>query len=445
MYAQSSKPDRPDPIQAIPVDITIDKTDATVAKVQFTVPAEDFAKAYNRGLSQARNQSRMKGFRPGKVPMKMVESQHGQEIKDDIKQHFLRQAYSQAVEENSLKPIAHPRIQKDDTELAEDGSFGMEFEISLRPEINLPDYKGLTIDSELEPVQDSDIDSALEEVKRQQSRTEDATDGINEDGIVLCNVKFMHGEDEVFNREGLRLSPTTAPPGVDGDKFKELLVGTKNGETIEIAMTLPDTLEDESKRGQEGVCQIEVTQAFNMVPPTTEEICELLQVDDEAGLREKVRESLGQAATDRENNRVETVLLDQLIDSCDIALPGPVLEEQTQNRLQAVANRLSQTGVTPDEIEKELEEQKETARDDAAKGLKALLIVETLGEKEDLMVTQDDIEAELASIAARNQSTVEDVRKYYGENNLGQQMAIELLERKVRGFLRENAEVKPPA
>ncbi len=427
------------------MDITIDQTGANVAKVQFTVPAEDFDKAYKRGLSQARSQSSMKGFRPGKVPMKMVETQHGEEIKDDIKQHFLRQAYSQAVEENSLKPIAHPRIQKDDTDLAEDGSFGMEFEISLRPEIELPEYKGLKIENEIEAVQDTDIDSALEEVMRQQSRTEDAADGIEEDGIVLCNVKFMHGDDEVFNREGLRLSPTTAPPGVDADKFKELLVGTKTGETIEMVMTLPDTLEDEEKRGQEGVCLIEINQAFNMVPPTVEELCELLQVEDEPGLREKVRESLNQAAADREGNRVETVLLDQLIDSCDIELPGPVLEEQTQNRLQAVANRLSQSGVPHDEIEKELEDQKETAREDAAKGLKALLIVETLGEKEDLMVTQEDIEGELQSIAARNQSTVEDVRKYYGENNLGQQMAIELLERKVRGFLREHAEITDPA
>jgi trigger factor len=427
------------------VDITIDKTEANVAKVQFTVPAKDFDQAYKRGLSQARSQSKMKGFRAGKVPMQMVESQHGAEIKDDIKQHFLREAYSKAVEENSLKPIAHPRIEKDDTELAEDGSFGMEFEISLRPEIVLPEYKGMTVENQIEAVQDSDIDNALEEVQRQQSRTEDATDGIKEDGIVLCNVKFLHGEDEVFNREGLRLSPTTAPPGVDGDKFKDLLVGAKSGETIEVAMTLPETLEDDTKRGQEGICSIEITQAFNMVPPSTEELCELLQVEDEAGLREKVRESLGQAATDRENNRIETVLLDQLIDGCDIELPAPVLEEQTQNRLRAAANRLTESGLPPEEIEKELEDQKDTARVDAAKGLKALLIVETLGEKEDLMVTQDDIEGEIASIAARNQSTVEDVRKYYGENNLGQQMAIELLERKVRGFLRENAEIKAPA
>ncbi len=427
------------------MDITIEKTDGNVAKVQFTVPADDFSKAYKQGLNQARGQSRMKGFRPGKVPMQMVESQHGEEIKDDIKQHFLRQAYSQAVEENSLKPIAHPRIQKEDTDLDDDGSFSLEFEISLRPEIELPEYKGMSIENEIEAVQDTDIDHALEEVQRQQSRTEDAEDGIKEDGIVLCNVKFVHEENEVFNREGLRLSPTTAPPGVDGEKFKELLVGTKSGETIELEMVMPDTLPDEDVRGKEGTCRIEVTQAFNMVPPTIEELCELLQVDDEPALRVKVSESLAQAATDRENSRQETVLLDQLINGCEIDLPAPVLEEQTQNRLQAVAQRLSQSGVGPEEIEKELEEQKDTAGEDAAKGLKALLIVETLGEKEELMVTQEDIEGELTSIAARNQSTVEDVRKYYGENNLGQQMAIELLERKVRAFLRENAEVTQPS
>ncbi|MCA9000721.1 MAG: hypothetical protein KDB61_02275, partial [Planctomycetes bacterium] len=240
------------------MEITIDKSGANVAKVQFTVPAADFDKAYKSGLSQARSQSRMKGFRPGKVPMKMVESRHGAEIKDDIMQNFLRQAYAQAVQENELKPISHPRIEKDAANLSEDGSFAMEFEISLRPEIELPEYKGLTIESELEAIQDVDIDGALEEVQRQQSRTEDATEGVKEDGIILCNVKFLHGEEEVFNREGLRLSPVTAPPGVDGEVYKERMVGSKAGDTVEMEMTLPDTLEDEAKRGQTGVCSIEI-------------------------------------------------------------------------------------------------------------------------------------------------------------------------------------------
>ena len=110
-----------------------------------------------------------------------------------------------------------------------------------------------------------------------------------------------------------------------------------------------------------------------------------------------------------------------------------------------MAERLAESGLPQDEIDKSLHDERDSAREEATKGLKALLIVETLGEKEDLMVTQEDIQEEIQNIAQRNQSTVEEVTKYYTENNLGQQMAIELLERKVRGFLSEQAVVKEPS
>ena len=340
-------PNRVQPSPAISVEITVDKTAAQVAKVAFTIPKDEFQKEYKKGLSQVRGNTRMKGFRPGKAPVGLIEKQHGEELKSDIMQHFVRQAYSKAVEEHNLRPMAHPRIQKEDTELEEDGSFALEFEISLRPEVELPEYKGMEIDSELEPVLDVNVDEALEEFRRQQSRTEEAEGGIEETGLVLCTVIFQHGEDEAFRREGLRLSPTTAPPGVDEEAFKEALVGKKSGETVELPMTMPDTLPDEAMRGQEGTCRIEITQAFNMVPPTDEELCELLQVDDAEAMRTKVRDSLTEAAQERENNRIETALLDRLIESCDIDLPDPVLAEQTKNRLDGMAERLGQSWPAP--------------------------------------------------------------------------------------------------
>ena len=77
--------------------------------------------------------------------------------------------------------------------------------------------------------------------------------------------------------------------------------------------------------------------------------------------------------------------------------------------------------------------------------MKALLVVETIGEKEELLVSNDDLNTELGTIAARNQSTLEEVREYYAQNNLGQQLAVEILEKKVRRFLRANAAIQVPS
>ena len=428
------------------MEVTVNKDAPNVAKVSFSVPKEEYSKEYKAGLQQLRRRVQLKGFRQGKAPMPMIEKHHGEEINQEVQQHFLRRAYAQAVETEELKPISHPRVAIEDAKLADDGSFGLDFEISLRPEIELPVYTGLEVQSELEPVMDDNVDAAIEEIKRQQSRPEPVgEEGLEEDGMAMATVTFLHDDKVVFEREGLRVSPQTPAPGVEAEDFKQALVGARDEDVIDVPMTLPDSVEDEDARGQAGICRLVLAQTFNMLPPTDEELFQLLDVEDEAALKVSVRERLSEAAQQREDQRVETVLLDELIARANISLPEPLLEEQTQGRLQGLAQQMQKQGVSPDDIETQLEEAKDTARQEAAKGLQALLLVEAIGEKESLLVTQEELEVELGAIAERNQTEVEEVRKYYAENNLGQQMTIELLERKVRGFLRENATVKAPS
>ncbi|MCP3917819.1 MAG: trigger factor [bacterium] len=426
------------------MEVTVDKSSSSLAKISFVVPGEELEREVSNGLRQASQSVRMKGFRPGKVPARVLEKRFGEQVRNDVREHFLRKAYQEAVQEHELRPMTHPRVTPEDIAEAEDGGLRCNFELPLRPTVELPDYKGLAIDSELEPVMDQHIDNAIDEIKRSQSTPEPAEDGIGEEGMVVCEVKFRHGEEEVFSREGLRLNRQTPPPGVEPEAFAEKLLGAKEGDEIEFTMTLPDTLENEEARGKEGTCVVVVNEAYDLIEPTEERIFELLEVEDQDSLKTKVRERLEEASQERERGRLEGALLDQLIAATDIELPEPLLEDQTRNRLAQLAQRMESQDVPKEEIEKQLEEQKATAREEAEKGLRALLIVEAIGEKEELLVTNEEMEAELASIAERNEATVDEVREYYGKNNLGQQMAIEILERKVRGFLRDSAEVRIP-
>ena len=428
------------------VDVTVEKTSKTLAKVSFNVEAQEFRKEYENGLRQVGGNTRMKGFRPGKVPLKVLEKAHGENVRRQVREFFLQRAYQQAVQDEKLRPISHPRIELEKLDSSEIGEFALDFEIPLRPEIELGDYSAMKIDSELEPVVEGEVESAIRELRRQQSTPEPAgEEGIDEDGVVMCTVTFLHGENVQLERENLRLSPATPPPGVEPEAFKQALVGTKDGDVVELKMLLPETLDDEAARGQEGVCRLTIAEAYRMVPPSDEDILKLVDVENLEQLNEKVRERLQESKQTRERNRIETALLERLVQETEIELPETLLDEQTDARLKQLHDRMTEQGVEHDEIHKAMDEQRPTAREDASRGLKALLIVETLAEKEELLVTREEMDAEFASIAERNQSTVEEVREYYGRNNLGQQMAIEILERKVRTFLREKAEVREPS
>ena len=428
------------------MEVRVDTSAPSLAKVSLVVPAEEFGGEYSRSLRSVGRRVRLNGFRPGKVPLPFLEKQFGDGVRREVMESFLRKAYERAMEEHGLKALSHPRVSNDSLALAEDGSFELEFQVGLKPSFELPDYMEMSIDSELEPVLPDQVDQVVADLRRQESVPEPAgEDGIGEDGLVVADLVFVHEDEAVFEREGLRLSGNTPPPGVDPEKFGEALAEAKVGARIEVDMVIPPDVEKEEARGQAGQCRLEVREAFRLVPPADEDFYAMLEVEDEEALQAKVRERLGKAARQREDSRIESVLLDRLIRELDVHLPEPMVEEQTGHRLDQLAQQMKEHGVPDEKIEEQVAEQAATAREEAEKGMRALLLVEALGEREGLLVTDEDIQAELTQIAERNQATLDEVRQYYAENNLGQQMAVEVLERKVRRFLRENARIEEPA
>lgn len=428
------------------LQVSVDTSEASLAKVSFTIPSDEFEKEYRGALNMAGRNVNMKGFRPGKVPIKVVEKRFGGEVLKDVMERFVREAYQKAVEDEELKPLSHPRIDPEEMARADDGSFGLHFEVSLKPTVVLPEYKGQVIESELEPVMLEQIEATLEQLRRERATPEPVgEDGLQENGMAVCDVAFLYQDEAVLEREGLRLGLHTPPPGVEDEAFEQALTGAQVDQVCECPVTLPQSIENEAARGAEGICRVSVREAFDMVPPTDEDLFALLEVEDMDNVHSQIKARLEEAATKREHDRVEGALLDRLIQKTDLTLPEPMLEEQTQHRLHALANEMMRQEVPQEAIQQQLEEQKSTAREEAEKGMRALLIVEAVGEKEELLVTNEELEAELENIAARNETSVEEVREYYVKQGLNQQMAIELLERKVRAFLYENAEIKEPS
>jgi trigger factor len=428
------------------VQVTLEKLGPCQAKVHFTVPGDEFRGAIRRALANAGRNVRMKGFRPGHVPEKVIEKQFGAQIRNEAIEHFARQAFEQAVKENSLKVVGFQRINVQDVAILEGADVTHQFEVSLRPEVELGEYKGTPIESELEPVMDHEVDDALKNFKMQQAHPEPAGDaGLPLEGMALVKVEWFHGDESVLVRDGLRLSPETPTPGADPEAFKSALLGVKDGETREIAMVFPEDFDKVELRGKPGVCRLSIAQAYKMIPPSDDEVLRFFDVKDEAALKATVREKIEEAKRDQENQRIESALLDKLLAAQAFELPGMMLEEQTNSRLRQLARQLEQQEVPKEKIEEQVESQRESTRETAARGMRALFLVQAIAEKENLLVNREDMESELAAIAERNKASVDEVNEYYKKNNLFDQMAIEILERKVRKFLRENAKVSVPS
>lgn len=425
-------------------DVKVEETGPCIAKVSFTISADEFKKTRGQGLKNVARNTRMKGFRPGKAPLAVLEKQYGKEIDRETLQHFLNHAYERAVKENELRPAAHPRVDLDTIEIEPGADVSHEFELWLRPSVELGSYKGLTIQGQSTAVNDEELEQAMEEVRRQNSRIEEADGGLEADGAAVCKVVFdVEGIDEpIFEREGLRISPKSAPAGVDAEAFEKGMTGAEKGDTKEFELEVPEGFPNESAQGKKGVCRVTVDQVFRIVPPTDEELFEGFGVEDSEGLRAEVKKRFQAAKENSERQRIENALLERLIEEHPMELPEPLLVAQAEDKVEEMRISLIEQGFQPEEIETRLEEERESTFANSSRAMRAVYLMEEVAKAEEITVGREDFDAELADIAARNQSDPEQVRKYYQEEGLGQQLAMELLERKVRSFLYESADIQ---
>jgi trigger factor len=427
------------------VQVKVEKTKACQAHVSFTVPAEEFAQELRKLVAEAGRHARMKGFRPGHIPPAVIERLHGQELRREARQRFAQRAWEQAIGEHELRPFTQPRIDVGEGD-PEGGAFSLEFDVTLRPDIELAPYKELEIESAIVPVSAEEVQAAVEQIQRNQARPEPAGEaGLPADGMAVCKLELVFQGEVVFTRDGLRLGPQMAVPGVAPQAFEQALTGLKDGEQAEVPLVFPPDFEVEAARGRDGLCRVTVQQAFRIVQPTREELMRQLELADEAALLERVREKLEEANVTQEEQRVETELLGRVIDAHEIELPEGLVEQQVHKRIEQLRSDLAGQGMPEAEIEAEAQRQTPELEKGAVRSAKALFLIERIAQAEGLAVGEAELRAELKSIAERNRASLDEVAAYYREQQLFGQLSMEILERKVRTFLRENALLKAPA
>ena len=429
------------------MEVQVEKTGACSARISLTVPADEFEAEVQRGLTRVGKHVRMKGFRPGKVPAAVVARAHGGQVRLETTQQFLSRAYEQAVQENELRPASHPHIHVEELVPDQGQDLVSAFDLNLRPDIELGDYRGLEVQGRPVDVTDEEVEAALADVRRQNSHPEPAgDDGLADDGMAIAKVELLHGDEVLHTREGMRLGLETPVPGSDPEAWRAAMQGGTAGREIAVEVTFPEDFEPESARGQTGAARITLDQVFRIVPPTDEELRGLFEAADDDELRSKVRDRIGEIKEEQEQARIEAALLSQVLDAHPMELPEAMVASQVDARLGRLRAQLEQAGATGEDLEARIEGERQGAREAAERSMRALFLIEAIGQKEGLQVSEEDMVAEIHAIAQRNQASFEEVREYYAkEQGLLNQLGVELQERKVRRFLREAAEILPPA
>lgn len=410
--------------------------------LNIVIPPEKVKEHISQVYKQAASQVEIKGFRPGKVPRRVLEKKYGDQILAEAKESLINQSFENALREQGVTPLGRPDLKGVD-EKPLDEAAGLEFEVhfDVRPEIEISNVKGLEVPRGVDEVTDEDVESALGQLANEKRTLQSVDEPVGDGDFVKTDLVFKNEQGElVSERKGAQLNTNIPVAGTDAEAFATKLRGAEKGSELELELVFPDTFDKEEVRGQKGTVSMTVEEVLRVTPaPIDDELAKKYDFETLEAMREELTKRVGEEKARSNKARQEQDLINILINENQFDLPQSMVEDQAEAALKDFRERLKQAGMEEAEIESKIEGAKDEARTDAERRVRAFFVLEAVAKKEKIFVTEGDMEVELRQIAAHNNVSVEEVREHYETHRMLPDLRLGLMERKVRDFLRDNA------
>ena len=403
------------------MSLQVEKLENNMAKLTIEVPANDLEKALQSAYMKQKNKIAMPGFRKGKVPRQMIEKMYGPEIfYDDAANTLIPKAYSEAYEECELEIVSRPEINV--VQIEKGKSFIFTADVATKPEVKLGEYKGLEVDKVSTRVTQKEVDAKIQEEAEKNAREVVVTDRAVADGdeVILDFEGFVDGE--AFEGGKGENYPLTIGSGSFIPGFEEQLVGAEAEKEVEVKVTFPEDYHAEELKGKEAVfkCTVHEIKAKELPEIDDEFAAEVSEFDTleeyKADVKAKIKE---QKAADGKRNQ-EDQAVEQAVKNAEYEIPQPMIETQTTQMVEDFAQRIQSQGITLEQYFQftglTAEKMMEDMRPQAIKRIETRLVLEAVAKAENIEITDEKIDEELAKMAESYNMEVEKLKEFMGEN-----------------------------
>lgn len=394
------------------------------------------------------------GFRPGKAPRKYIERKFKPAVAEDVRREVLMASLQQLAEDSNLSPLAPPELDPDQLDIPEQGPFIYEFDVEVRPDFDLPDYKGLKIRKPVRRFTDADIANEQRRLleprgtlvpKEGKTPTVELNDIIVADLVTTDHGKELNKATEIRIRVEKKLALTD---GVAED-FATQITGAKVGETKEIDIKLAESVADQTLKGKTVKGQFTVKDIKVIRPPElTPELLEQFGVKNEAQLQELIASSLERNLEYMQRQYARQHLLKFAAESAKWDLPRDLLIRQATRTLQRRVMEMRSGGMNDQQIESRMAVLRQNVIQSTAVSLMEHFVLQKIAETEKIEINDSDIDTEIRRIASQAGESFRKVKAQMERDDLIETLATELLERKALDVVLNNAvyeefELKP--
>ena len=421
------------------------KKEGNKVTLKITVDNNKFEEAVNKAYNKTKGKYNIPGFRKGKAPKVVIETQYGKGVfYNDAIDMLFPEVYPEAIKELNIDPIDRPDL--DIEEISKDNGLVMVVNVEVKPEFELGAYKGIEISKVDNTVSEEDVGARLNEMVNRNARLTSVEDKALENGDTAVidfegfknGVAFEGGKGENYN---LVIGSNTFIPG-----FEDQLVGKKAGEEVEVNVTFPEAYHAENLAGKPVVFNVKVNDVkVKEVPALDDEFAkDTTEFETLAELRADVKAKLEEQAKNAADAEMRNALVEKVSANTEVEVPEAMVQHQIDNMLMELNYQLQYQGLNLEQLlqmtGRGLDELREERRADAERLVKSSLVLEAIAEKENVEANDADVDDELEKMAAMYNMEVEKIKSSLRETDI-EDIKGQIKIRKTLDLLVENATI----
>lgn len=420
----------------------------TRKEINIEIEPAEVRSAFDRISETYSKGANVPGFRPGHAPTSVVRARYKGEIRAEVLRELLPDAVNSAIIEHSLAAVADPEVEFDNTQDVNPGSeeaLKLKVKVEVLPEIKLDTYKGLEATRRKRTITDADVEKIIDGLRDGSASLQPVEDRPSELGdTVTINARGNYVDEP--EEEEVKVDDVDVVLGGPGvmEEFTQNLTGVKPDETRSFTVEYPADYNTQGLAGKKIAYVAEVTAVRRKeLPELDDEWAKSLGEDFDSvdTLKAKVREDLETRASADSDRLLHDDLLRALIEANKFEVPESLVEHQTNHRLEGVARQMMSRGIDPRREELDWEGARQEIRAQAEGDVRVTMLLERIANAENITVSDEDVEAEIESLANASQQPKEQVRAALTKEGGDRSIAHRVRNRKALDLLIDNARI----
>ncbi|WP_136799701.1 MULTISPECIES: trigger factor [Desulfosediminicola] len=424
------------------MEVNIESVGTLTKKVTVTIPESDVQPRLNAEYDKLKKDSKMKGFRRGKVPRSIVIKNYKPQVEGEIGEKLVQETYFDVIEKENVDAVTHPEITS--VNYNEDGSFTYSANVDVRPEFELGEYKGLEIEKPEALVTDEEVQLELESLQKEMAVLRSVEDRAIEKGdVVVVDFQGYH-DGEAMKQVKNEDYSVDVGSGRMGEEFEAKLIGMKKGEEATHEVDFPESHPNPVLKGKTVEFKINVKDVKERVlaelnDEFAKDVSENFETLD--ALKASISERKIKEREEANDGVVTDRIMQKLLESHDFEVPNRLVAFEIEQMIKQTEQQLEQAGVSLEAAGLSKEKLAEQNSEVATKRVRGDFILKKIGETESIKVEDEDLERGFQRIGDQYNMPVAKVKEFFQSRDDLLPFMNELLNEKILHFLRDNAEM----